>query len=123
LSYAGSAKRRWRLNAVDCTETKADGSRQDFAWLTPLPVTRKTVEAIAQKGGRERWKVENEGFNRQKNSGLNLKHVYSTDPEKWKAYYLLLQIAFVFVQRLERGSLCVGWRPKPAGRSGSSSAV
>jgi hypothetical protein len=70
-----------------------------------LPVTRKTVERIAQQGGRDRWKVENEGFNRQKNSGLNLEHVYSTDPEKWKAYYLLLQIAFILVQLLERGSL------------------
>src|SRR6202008_3343612 len=76
-----------------------------FAWLTSLPVGQKTVADIAQKGGRDRWKVENEGFNRQKNSGLNLEHVYSTDPEKWKAYYLLLQIAFVFVQLLERGSL------------------
>ena len=47
----------------------------------------------------------NEGFNRQKNSGLNLEHVYSIDPEKWKAYYVLLQIAFVLVQLLERGSL------------------
>ena len=52
-----------------------------------------------------RWKVENEGFNRQKNSGLNLEHVYSTDPEKWKAYYLLLQLAFILVQLVERGSL------------------
>ncbi len=63
------------------------------------------MEEIAQKGGRDRWKVENEGFNRQKNSGLNLAHVYSTDPEKWKVYYLLLPIAFVLVQLLERGSL------------------
>ena len=29
----------------------------------------------------------------------------STDPEKWKAYYYLLQIAFILVQLLERGSL------------------
>ena len=43
--------------------------------------------------------------NRQKNSGLNLEHVYSTDPEKWKAYYYLLQIAFILIQLLERGSL------------------
>ncbi len=49
--------------------------------------------------------MENEGFNRQKNSGLNLEHVYSTDPENWKAYYLLLQIAFMLTQLLERGSL------------------
>jgi hypothetical protein len=105
LAYTDSERRCWKLNALECTETTADGGRQYFAWLTTLPVGRKTVEAVAQKGGRYRWKVENEGFNRQKNSGLNLEHVYSIDPEKWKAYYLLLQIAFLFVQLLERGSL------------------
>jgi len=105
LSYEDSAGRLWKLNALECTETAADGAQQYFAWLTALPVGPKTVEAIAQQGGRYRWKVENEGFNRQKNSGLNLEHVYSIDPEKWKSYYLLLQIAFVLVQLLERGSL------------------
>jgi hypothetical protein len=104
LDYQDSVGRNFQLNAVECTESR-DEQEHYFAWLTALPVGRKTVEEIAQKGGRERWKVENEGFNRQKNSGLNLEHVYSTDPEKWKAYYLLLQIAFVLVQLLERGSL------------------
>jgi hypothetical protein len=104
LVHEDSEWRRWTLTALECTETTTDGT-QYFAWLTVLPVGRKTVEEIAQKGGRYRWKVENEGFNRQKNSGLNLEHVYSTDPEKWKAYYLLLQIAFILVQLLERGSL------------------
>ncbi len=105
LAYEDSEGRSWKLNAIECTETTAAGEKQYFAWLTALPVNRKTVEEIAQKGGRDRWKVENEGFNRQKNSGLNLEHVYSTDPEKWKSYYLLLQIAFILVQLLERGSL------------------
>jgi hypothetical protein len=105
LDYEDSEGRSWELNGLECTETTAGGAGQYFAWLTALPLTRKTVEEVAQKGGRDRWKVENEGFNRQKNSGLNLEHVYSTDPEKWKAYYLLWQIAFVLVQLLERGSL------------------
>jgi hypothetical protein len=104
LDHRDSAGRCWKLNALECSETTADGQHY-FAWLTSLPVNRKTVEAIAQQGGRARWKMENEGFNRQKNSGLNLEHVYSIDPEKWKEYYLLLQIAFILIQLLERGSL------------------
>ena len=105
VAYEDSKGRTWKLNALECTETTADGESQYFAWLTVLPVGRKTVAEIAQKGGRDRWKIENEGFNRQKNSGLNLQHVYSTDPENWKVYYLLLQIAFIVVQLLERGRL------------------
>jgi hypothetical protein len=105
LAYEDSEGRAWKLNALECTETRPREEPHYFAWLTGLPVSHKTVTEIAQKGGRYRWKVENEGFNRQKNSGLNLEHVYSIHPEKWKAYYLLLQIAFVLVQLLERGSL------------------
>jgi hypothetical protein len=105
LDYEDSDDRSWKLNALECTETTADGARHYFAWLTGLPVSRQTVAAIAQKGGRYRWKMENEGFNRQKNSGLNMEHVYSIDPENWKIYYLLLQLAFLLIQLLERGSL------------------
>jgi hypothetical protein len=105
LSYEDDAGRTWRFAAIACRETAADGSATRFAWITDLPVRAATVEEIAWKGGRYRWKIENEGFNRQKNSGLNLEHVYSVDPEKWKAYYYLLQIAFIVIQLLERGSL------------------
>jgi hypothetical protein len=105
LDYQDSAGRRWHMNALECTEQDVQSQEHHFVWLTGLPVGRATVEEIAQKGGRYRWKVENEGFNRQKNSGLNLEHVYSMDPEKWKAYYVMLQIAFLLVQLLERGSL------------------
>jgi hypothetical protein len=105
LPYEDSAGRRWQFDALECTERTVAGEQHYFAWLTGLPVGCKTVAAIAQQGGRYRWKIENEGFNRQKNSGLNLEHVYSSDPENWKVYYLLLQIAFLLTQLLERGSL------------------
>jgi hypothetical protein len=105
LEYSDDAGRPWRFHALACVETTKDGKGTHYAWITDLPVSAKNVEAIAQKGGRYRWKIENEGFNRQKNSGLQLEHVYSIDPEKWPAYYYLLQIAFVLTQLLERGSL------------------
>jgi hypothetical protein len=105
LEYTDDEKRRWRFAALECVETAADGTVTHYAWITDLPVSATNVEAIAQKGGRYRWKIENEGFNRQKNSGLNLEHVSSSDPEKWPTYYYLLQIAFILTQLLERGSL------------------
>jgi hypothetical protein len=104
LSYQDNDRRWHRFNAIECVETVGDQVTR-FAWLTPLPVNAQTVVDIALKGGRARWKMENEGFNRQKNSGLNLEHVYSINPEKWKAYYYLLQIAFIIIQLVERGSL------------------
>ena len=52
LVHADSVGRSWTLNALECTETTKDGTQHYFAWLTGLPVGRKTVEEVAQQGGR-----------------------------------------------------------------------
>lgn len=104
LSYTDDQGRTWTFHALQLVETTADGTTTTFAWITDLPVDRDTVVTIAQ-GGRKRWRIENQGFNRQKNSGLNLEHVYSIDPNKLKAYYYLLQIAHIFLQLFECSSL------------------
>ena len=39
-----------------------------FWFTTDLPVSRKNVGALVQRG-RMRWKIENEGFNTQKKQG------------------------------------------------------
>ena len=104
VGYTDAEQREWSFNALQLEEAVGDRTTR-FAWLTPLHVSAQTVEDIATKGGRPRWKIENQGFNRQKNSGLNLQHLYSTDPDKAKAYYYLLQIAFILLQLLEQGSL------------------
>lgn len=102
LSYEDDHKRTWTYNAILCEET-VDGHTTTFAWVTDLPVDAATVADIANQGGRARWQIENQGFNRQKNSGLNLEHAYSEDPEKSKAYYYLLQIAHILIVLLENG--------------------
>ncbi|HKB42397.1 MAG TPA: hypothetical protein VKD72_38580 [Gemmataceae bacterium] len=103
LRYEDSEGREWEFNALECKEI-VEGVITTFAWITDLKLTATTVERVAASG-RAQWRIENEGFNTQKNSDLNLEHVYSIDPEKLKAYYLLLQMAHVLIQLLERGSL------------------
>ncbi len=104
LAYRDDQGRPWCFNAIECTET-VDGETATFGWITDLEVNSRKVEDVAMKGGRQRWHIENQGFNRQKNSGLNLEHAFSTDPERLKAYYYLLQIAHMMLQILEVGSL------------------
>ena len=104
MSYRDDQGRTWHFNAIECKET-VDGETTTFAWITDLKVDARKVDDVATKGGRHRWHIENQGFNRQKNSGLNLEHVFSTDPERLKAYYYLLQIAHIILQILEVGSL------------------
>jgi hypothetical protein len=104
LSYTDSDKRTWNLTAIQCEETGTDGKEHRHAWLTQLKVDHETVIEVSTKGGRHRWHIENQGFNTQKNSGMNLEHAYSHD-EHWAAYYFLLQIAHMLLQLIEKGSL------------------
>src|SRR5262249_44538945 len=95
----------WTLNAVQLHETKPDGKTTTWAWATDLAVNHRTVVEVALRGGRRRWCIENEGFNLQKNSELNLEHAYSHGEEQLKGFYYLLEIAHLMLQVVEQGSL------------------
>ncbi|MGA2750959.1 MAG: hypothetical protein ABSG59_19485 [Verrucomicrobiota bacterium] len=105
LPYTDSQDRPWTLGAILCEETSPTGEKTTFAWLTNLAVNRQSVIAIADQVGRLRVKIENEGFNVQKNSGLNLEHVFSQDWDHAKAYYYLLRIGHLLLQLLRHNSL------------------
>ena len=105
LPYLDSEKRSWTLGAILCEEISPTGQKTTFAWLTDLAVNRESVIAIAEQVGRLRTKIENEGFNVQKNSGLNLEHVFSQNWDHAKAYYYLLQIGHLLMQLMHHNSL------------------
>jgi hypothetical protein len=104
LSYQDDQGRTWSFHAIQCQES-IHGLTTTFAWITCVRVNARTVVHIATKGGRQRWHIENQGFNRQKNSGFNLEHVFCDDPELIKAYYDLMQIAHIIMQVFEKSSL------------------
>jgi hypothetical protein len=93
--------------ALECLEKSRSQQRQ-FAWLTNFRVDPNTVTALGNRGGRLRWTIENEGFNIQKNGGFALEHAYGTGPWAIKNFYLLMQLAHLVLQLMERGSLLVG---------------
>jgi hypothetical protein len=115
LRYTDSAGRQWRFQGIVCDETDQEGREAQWSWLTSLEVSAATVVEVATKGGRERWRAENEGFNAQKNSGLNLGHAYSHTC--WAAYYYLLQIAHLLLQLVEKGSLLGQWAQEQGQRT------
>lgn len=78
---------------------------KNFVFITNVKPNTKTVDAIANLAGRQRWKIENQGFNTQKNGGYNLEHVYSHNETAAKCFYVLLQIAHIINQLIEKGSL------------------
>jgi hypothetical protein len=107
LEYVDEQNRRQRFNAFQCRQQDGQDKKL-FAWLTNFTVRRENVVALGNRGGRCRWKIENEGFNIQKNGGFNLEHAYGTGERQIKNYYVLLQIAHMILQLIERGSLLHG---------------
>jgi hypothetical protein len=69
-----------------------------FVHVTHIPLDENNVHQISQ-AGRLRWKIENEGFNNQKNNGYNAEHKFSrTNFNATKNYYQLMQIADIINQ-------------------------
>lgn len=107
IAYVDSDSREHILSVIECLETKPDEKGKEntskFKWITNCKVTTNNVTVIANHGGRIRWKVENEGFNVQKNGGFGLEHAYTDNPTSAKIFYFLLQIAHMIAQLLDKG--------------------
>ncbi len=76
-----------------------------FVWLTSFRINKSNVSALSNEGGRNRWRIENEGFNIQKNGGYGLEHPYCEQENGMKNFYFLLQIAHIINQLMVKGSL------------------
>ena len=87
-----------------CKKGKKKGSEEiiqkEFWFVTDLPVTRKNVADLTERG-RMRWRIENEGFNAQKKHGYYLEHLYSRNYQALKNHYYLIQIGHMIGQFLE----------------------
>lgn len=75
-----------------------------FNYISDLKITNKNIEEIVCLG-RKRWKIENEGFNIQKNGTFNISHLCSRFENALKIHYLFIQIAHTIRQLLEYGSI------------------
>ena len=75
--------------------------RTDFQWLTSITITEKNAEKMATVG-RLRWKIENQGFNRQKNWNGDITHACSWNMNALKNHYLMQQISDFVRQLYER---------------------
>jgi hypothetical protein len=109
IDYRDSQDRQHTLNVLLCKENRptqsAETNTTTFKWLTNFIPTAHNVDTLANQAGRLRWKVENEGFNIQKNGGFHLEHPYSQNDTARKVFYYLLQIAYSIFQLMEKGSL------------------
>lgn len=98
---------------VSCDEHKTRRTdkleeTQRFVYITDIGQAPGIVVSCAD-GGRLRWKIENEGFNTQKNLGYELEHKFSrVSYTAMQNYYHLLQVAHAINQFVEKSADMVG---------------
>jgi len=109
IDYSDTGRRHHRVHVVECIETKNRKEKEPkttrFKWISLFPLTQDNVIELCNQGGRQRWRIENEGFNVQKNGGYELEHAYTNNENGMKVYYFLLQIACILAQLIEKGDL------------------
>ena len=96
-------------SAIDVTvnyllyeQTDRNGVVTRWTWITNLPLTKRTVERV-MRGGRGRWKIENETFNTLKNQGYHFAHNYGHGEKNLGTVLALLMfLAFTVDQMLQR---------------------
>ena len=81
---------------------KKEEKTTEFIWITSFKITEKNKEELVYFG-RQRWKIENEGFNMQKNGTFDIEHIYSMNYNAMKAHYFFIQFAHTIRQLLEKG--------------------
>lgn len=87
-----------RINFLEYMQTDSKGKETKFSWVTNIQITEKNVYQL-MRGGRSRWKIENETFNTLKNLGYKFEHNYGHGKEYLATVFcLLMMLAFLIDQ-------------------------
>jgi hypothetical protein len=86
-----------KVNVLEYWEV-SDKKTLHFSWVTDFTITRDNAY-ILMRGGRARWKIENETFNTLKNQGYNFEHNYGLGKEHLsEVFVMLMMLAFLIDQ-------------------------
>lgn len=91
------------VNVLEYWEFDRDLKKvQHFSWISDFLLTEENVWDI-MRGGRARWKIENETFNTLKNQGYHLEHNYGHGEQNLSVVLaLLMMLAFLVDQVQQR---------------------
>jgi hypothetical protein len=91
------------LNVLEGTLGDNKEREKSFLFITNIKVTKRHAKGLIGTG-RSRWKIENQGFNHQKNIRYHIEHAGSHDYQAMKNHYLLTQITDILMQLYENGA-------------------
>jgi hypothetical protein len=88
------------INFVEYWEIKS-GQTQHFSWVTDFTVTCANVFQI-MRGGRARWKIENETFNTLKNQGYHFEHNFGHGEKNLSVVFASLMLLAFLVDQAQQ---------------------
>jgi Transposase DDE domain len=88
------------VNFLECWEWDQD-QVQHFSWVTDLRVNKGTVYQL-MRGGRARWRIENETFNTLKNQGYHFEHNFGHGYQHLSVVFALLMMLAFLVDQVQQ---------------------
>lgn len=86
------------VNMIEYWQHTENKKTLHFSWVTDFTITKENVFQL-MRGGRARWKIENETFNTLKNQGYHLEHNYGLGKKHLsEVFVMLMMLAFLVDQ-------------------------
>ena len=89
-----------RVNFPECWEWDGD-TVPHFSWVTALRVNTGTVSQL-MRGGRARWRIDNEPFNTLKNQGHHCEHNYGHGYQHLSLVFAVLMMLAFLVDQVQQ---------------------
>ena len=92
---------QYKFNIIRFIEHNVQKNDKIFTFITNLDVTDNNIKTLITMG-RRRWKIENYGFNNQKNILFNISHICSLNYNAMKSHYFFIQSWLYFSKSISR---------------------
>jgi Transposase DDE domain len=89
------------VNLLVYVEVDAAGAIHTWAWVSDLTLTANNVRQVA-RGGRARWRIENETFNTLKNQGYHFEHNYGHGYKHLAEVFALLMLLAFLIDEVQQ---------------------
>ena len=92
-----------RINFLHFREIKKNGKISTWTWITDITIEQDNLKLL-MRGGRSRWKVENETFNTLKNQGYNFEHNYGHGNKYLSTILAMLMMLAFMIDQIQQHS-------------------
>lgn len=89
------------VHFIEYWETNAKGKTQHFSWISDEVINEDNMMSI-MRGGRARWKIENETFNTLKNAGYQFEHNFGHGNKNLSDNFAILMMLVFLIDQVQQ---------------------